>query len=182
MACACSVTQSCLTLCDSMDCNPPRSSVHGIFQARMPEWVAITFSRGSSRPRDRTQVSCVSWIGWLFTNEPSGKAICVISSFKIFSPKGVKIFTTTCLLYIFRILYKKYYVWSKALLSLSKMQKLIMLQRTGWEEREVRLCDLRSFCIPLRSVPVWGSQPPLWGSSCVHAHTHTHTQHLLPTT
>ena len=40
--------QSCLTLCDPMDCSPPGSSVHGIFQARTPEWVAISFSRGSS--------------------------------------------------------------------------------------------------------------------------------------
>ena len=40
-----------------MDCSPPGSSIHGIFQARVPEWVAISFSRGSSRPRDRTQVS-----------------------------------------------------------------------------------------------------------------------------
>jgi len=42
------VTQSCLTLCDPMDCNPPGSSIHGIFQARILEWVAISFSRGSS--------------------------------------------------------------------------------------------------------------------------------------
>ena len=42
------VTQSCLTLCDSMDCNPLGSSVHGILQARTLEWVAIPFSRGSS--------------------------------------------------------------------------------------------------------------------------------------
>ena len=49
---ACSVTQSCLIICNLMDCSPPGSSVHGIFQARMLEWVAILFSRGSSRPRD----------------------------------------------------------------------------------------------------------------------------------
>ena len=46
----------CLTLCDPMDCSPPGSSIHGIFQARILEWVAISFSRGSSQPRDRTQV------------------------------------------------------------------------------------------------------------------------------
>ena len=51
------VTQSCPTLCDLMDCSLPRSSVHVIFQARVLEWVAISFSRGSSQPRDRTQVS-----------------------------------------------------------------------------------------------------------------------------
>ena len=51
------VAQSCLTLCDPMDCSLPGSSVHGILQARVLEWVAISFSRGSSQPRDRTQVS-----------------------------------------------------------------------------------------------------------------------------
>ena len=47
-------------LCDPMDCSPPGSSIHGIFQARVLEWVAISFSRGSSRPRDRTRVSCIA--------------------------------------------------------------------------------------------------------------------------
>ena len=48
--------QSCPTLCDPMDCSLPGSSVYLIFQARVPEWAAITFSRGSSQPRDQTQV------------------------------------------------------------------------------------------------------------------------------
>ena len=52
------VAQSCLTLCDSMDCSPPGSSVHGISQARILEWVAISFSKGSSQPTDQTCVSC----------------------------------------------------------------------------------------------------------------------------
>ena len=51
------VTQSSPTLCEPMDYSPPGSSVHGIFQARILEWVAISFSRGSSQPRDRTQLS-----------------------------------------------------------------------------------------------------------------------------
>ena len=52
------VTQSCPTLCDPVDCSPPGSSVHGILQARILEWVP--FSRGSSKPRDWTQVSCIA--------------------------------------------------------------------------------------------------------------------------
>ena len=52
------VTQLCRTLCDPMDCSPPASSVHGILQARILEWVAMSFSRGSSRPRNPTQVLC----------------------------------------------------------------------------------------------------------------------------
>ena len=51
------VAQLCLTLCDPMDCSPPGSSIHGIFQAKVLEWVAISFSRGSFQPRDWTQVS-----------------------------------------------------------------------------------------------------------------------------
>ena len=50
------IAQSCLTLCDLVDCSPPGSSIHGILQARILEWVVISFSRESSRPRDRTQV------------------------------------------------------------------------------------------------------------------------------
>ena len=54
------VTQSCPMLCDSMDDSPPGSSVHGILQASILEWVAIPFSRGSSQPRDQTQVSYIA--------------------------------------------------------------------------------------------------------------------------
>ena len=57
--------QLCPTLCDSMDYSPPGSSVHGILQARILEWVAIPFSRGSSWPRDQIWVFCIA--GRLFT-------------------------------------------------------------------------------------------------------------------
>ena len=60
-----SFTQSCLILCDPMDCSPPGSSVHGILQARIQKWVAISSSRVSSRPSDWTLVSCVSCFGSL---------------------------------------------------------------------------------------------------------------------
>ena len=59
------VAQLCRTLCDPMDCSPPGSSVHGISQARILEWVAISCTRGSPQPRDRTQVSCTA--GEFFT-------------------------------------------------------------------------------------------------------------------
>ena len=54
------VTQSCPTLCDPWTVAQPSSSVHGTLQARIWEWVAISFSRGSSRPRDQTQISCIA--------------------------------------------------------------------------------------------------------------------------
>ena len=59
------------SFCDPVDSNPPRFSVHGIFQARILEWVAISSSRESSWPKDRTCVSCIA--GRFFIAEPSGK-------------------------------------------------------------------------------------------------------------
>ena len=61
----CLSVSACLTLCDPTDCGPPGSSVHGILQARILEWVAMPSSKGSSRPRDRTCVSCIA--GGFFT-------------------------------------------------------------------------------------------------------------------
>ena len=63
MSVLCSVTHSCLTLCDPMDCTPRGSSVCGIIQARILQRVAISCSRGSSQPRDRTCVFCISCTG-----------------------------------------------------------------------------------------------------------------------
>ena len=60
------VAQACSTLCDPLDCGLPGSSIHGIFQTRIPQWLAISFSGGSSWPRDRTCISCVSWIAGRF--------------------------------------------------------------------------------------------------------------------
>ena len=54
------VAQLCPTLCDPVDCSLPGSSIHGILQARILEWAAISLSRGSSRPRDRTRVSRIA--------------------------------------------------------------------------------------------------------------------------
>ena len=63
-----SVAQSCPALCNPMDCSPPGSSVHGILQARILEWVVI--SREPSQPRDRTRISCTAVS--FFTTEPPG--------------------------------------------------------------------------------------------------------------
>ena len=64
------VAQSCPTFCNTMGCSLLGSSVHGVFQARILEWVAMPFSKGSSWPRDQTEVSCVAgrfftiWTTW----------------------------------------------------------------------------------------------------------------------
>ena len=66
LVCVCVlVAQLCLTLCNPMDRSPPGSSVHGILQARILEWVAVPFSRGSSQPREQTPGFCVA--GRVFT-------------------------------------------------------------------------------------------------------------------
>ena len=70
-ACA-KLLQLCPTLCDPMECSLPGSSAHVISQARILEWVAISFSRGSSWPRGQTQICLV---GGFFTAEPPGKLI-----------------------------------------------------------------------------------------------------------
>ena len=68
--------QLCPTLCNPMDYSLPGSSVCGIFQARILEWVAISFSRGSSWPKDQTHVSYVSCIGrWVFTISATWEAL-----------------------------------------------------------------------------------------------------------
>ena len=79
--------QSCLTLCNCVDCSPPGSSVHGKFQVRILEWkkkrilewVATSYSRGSFQPRDRTLVSwslvSLTLAGGFFTTEPAGKSL-----------------------------------------------------------------------------------------------------------
>ena len=73
---ACSVSKSCPTLCNPMNCSPPGSSVHGILQARILKWDAISFSWGSSHPRNRIQVLCfLQWQVVSLLLAPPGKPI-----------------------------------------------------------------------------------------------------------
>ena len=70
-----SVAQACLTIWDGVNCGPLGSSVHGIFQAKLLEWVAISCSRGSSWPRDQTHLSCISCLGrWILYHWASWEA------------------------------------------------------------------------------------------------------------
>ena len=69
-------------LCYPMNCSPPGSSVHGIFLTRIPEWIAMPSSRGSSQLRDRTRISCIfCTAGRLFTTEPLEKPKAGFSQF-----------------------------------------------------------------------------------------------------
>ena len=78
--CVCSAPQLFLPLCNPKSCTPPGSSVHGISQARILDWVATSFFRGSSKPRNQTYVSYMA--GRFFTTEPSGSPKISISSYK----------------------------------------------------------------------------------------------------
>ena len=69
----CLVSKSCPTLCNPMDCSPPGSFIHGISQARILVWVAISFSRGSSQSRDQAHISCLA--GGFFTTEAPRKLL-----------------------------------------------------------------------------------------------------------
>ena len=76
MLCYAILLQLCLTLWDHVDYSPPGSSVHGDLQARILEWVAMTFSRESYQPRDRTHVSsCLALAGGFFTTSTTWKAL-----------------------------------------------------------------------------------------------------------
>ena len=71
LCCCCLVAQLCLTLCDPRDCSPPGSSVHGIVQARILEWVTISFSRWSSHKEIKPSSPALA--GGFFTTVPPGK-------------------------------------------------------------------------------------------------------------
>ena len=103
LLCACSVTQSCPTLRDPMDCRPPGFFVHGISQARTLEWVTISFSGGSSWLRNLTGISCLGrwilyhWATWKAWAKPlnsphSVSGSCCSSTIQLLLPSYLSIF------------------------------------------------------------------------------------------
>ena len=80
--------QSCLTLCDPIDSSPPGSSVHGIFQVRILERVAMPSSRGSSPPRGQTCISCTDRCVLYHQRHPGSPYMYLARSFSWLSPKG----------------------------------------------------------------------------------------------
>ena len=128
--CYCLVTKSCPTFWDPMECSPPGSSVHGISQAWILEWVAIFFSRGSSWPRDRTQVSYIGrtilqqWATWeaplhcsgimyyIFTNSNALSTwwlFVIIKYTQIFLPSKWYIMFPICL---FMLIHTNHWLWN----------------------------------------------------------------------
>ena len=94
--CVCAQSlQSYLTVCVPMDCSPPGSSVHGILQARILEWVAVPSSRGSSQPRGRTQVSLIAggfFTSWATREAHTSTSISRLLQFKPMLFKGLLYF------------------------------------------------------------------------------------------
>ena len=101
LAAAAKSLQLCPTLCDPVDYSPSGSSVHGILQARILEWVAMPSCRGSSRPRDRTHVSHVSCIGrrglyhWLCQGSPIFTAYFIPNSLYFFFSNHSSVFLSS---------------------------------------------------------------------------------------
>ena len=89
----CLRAKSLLTLCNPRDCSPPDSSVHGILQARILEWIAFPFSSGSSPPRDQTWISCIA--GRFFTNWATRLASIQSLKYSKFIPLST-VFSSRC--------------------------------------------------------------------------------------
>ena len=132
-----------------MDCNPLGSSVHGISQARILEWVAIFFSRGYSPPRDQTHISCLA--SRFFSTEPSGKPHDSInpSFMKLhnYNFKKQWYYLDTCLLYSFT-----YTLKSLAFLLVVLAWHMLLLLLLSRFSR-VRLCDPIGGSLPGSPVP-----------------------------
>ena len=96
--------ESDMTEQQTLDCNPLGSSAHGISQGRILEWVVISFSRGSSRPRDQTPVSCIE--GGFFTAKQPGKLI-INSIAEYVTDVSTYIFPKTCIRTVMGVLLKK---------------------------------------------------------------------------
>ena len=95
--------QSCLTLCDLMDSSPPGSSVHGISQARTLEWIAISFSRGSSRPSGWTWVSYIGrWVLYHWATRAEQRLLLILSDSQ-FPPRGREVTEYLCYQVVVRI-------------------------------------------------------------------------------
>ena len=92
---------NCVQLCNLMDCNPPGSSVRGILQPRILEWVVMPSSRGSSQPRDRNCVSCLlHWQEGPLPLPPPGKPYTISVYFEYLFAKKLKLIANNQHLYI----------------------------------------------------------------------------------
>ena len=123
--------QSCPDLCDLTGCSPPGSSVHGILQARVLEWVAMPFSRGAPQPRHRTWVSCFA--GRLFANWTTREAQCCSSKGRNLIPKSavlinIESYSPSCLNALFSATRRSFSISSYCQVPLAPGQKTEVTQ------------------------------------------------------
>ena len=117
--------KSCPALCDLIVCSPPGSSVHGILKARMLEWVAISFSRGSFRPRDGTHVSFMA-VGFS-TTESLGKPVHMCTCIMYFYATGVYLNIS-----IRTEIYMQFYEYIFSSFSLVGRKVTCLVQKASW--------------------------------------------------
>ena len=112
IVCACSVIQSCLTLCNARDCSLLDTSIHGIFQARILEWVAISYSRGSSWPRNWTCISCDFCIGrQILYHWATWEALQCNSQPQIYQGYYMYASSIVCVTVVCNAMRQKYFYW-----------------------------------------------------------------------
>ena len=154
----CTVAQPCPTLCDPMDRGPPGSSVHGISQARILEWVAISSSRGSSWPRDRTCISGIA--GGFFITEPPGKPhlwsifwriLFVFSHAFISHASNLVIFYGFLILATFSLTFEK-----ASWLALSNLRTLLIVLKSSPLFPELPVFSVISHLLSWALLLVWG--------------------------
>ena len=147
------VTQSCPSLCNCVDCSPPGFSFHGILQVRILEWIATSFSRGSSWPRDRTQISCITlrfftiWAPWETLN---------------FANLYVKIFTLCSVLYC--IVGFRNILWNKTYANFLKGGSLIIIRTWKWKRKSFWPFSPDIGCPGLQPLPGARVPAPGWES------------------
>ena len=161
------VTKLCPTLLTPMDCSLPGSSVHGIFQARILEWVAISFSRGSSWPTDWTQVSCIA--GRFFTiwatreapRSPRSDSLLCLSLLEPMASRFSHSASNRAGKYSFKWLFKLQWPRPHNLLLVSPVSdlpgsSLILLMPVSW--KNVLMADYLVFSRFSLPLPLWFSQ------------------------
>ena len=131
--------KSCPTLCNPVDCSPPESSVHGISQAGILEWVAVSFSRRALWPRDQTHASCVASI--FFTTEPPRLSICYcISPFNFITYVYFNIWLSFFIIFECSLLLK--FIINSAKLTLYQLYNLTIFKNLENTEKYVKIKSL----------------------------------------
>ena len=148
-----------------MDCSLPGSSVHGILQARQLAWVAMPFSRGSSQPKDRTHVSCVSWIaGGFFTlnrqrsplNKLTFSQIPVFLSWKLLMASCTHLCSRIMAPKIWYILYSVLHQWLTEIgILLCPVDKIALLSSGCKSSLWIQLHFSQNNILKLDYLPAW---------------------------